>query len=225
MTKIGEDYIGSRRQRAFDVVTSASLGIATAPLVGATALALGVHNREPRLFLRQERIGMDGKTFDIYKIRTIRGQDRSGLIEEGGSEHPHATVFAKLVRKLGIDELPQSANILLGDLHMVGIRVQTPITLQQRQDADPILFEDWNYWYERNTGVLGPGQNLAHRFEGTYSENSALIRDVMRVDIEGCEKASLGNDIKCLIQTPASLMQGAAQMIRNNIAQSGEAQS
>lgn len=213
VTKIGEAYIGSPEQTAFDIVAATSLGIASSPFLGAAAIALGIEQRDFRVFFRQGRIGKNGERFDIFKLRTIPGQDHSGQLEVGGSEHPRASLLGKIVRKAGIDELPQSINVLRRDIHFVGVRTQVPITMEQRHDADPVLFDEWSEWAKLNPGFIGPGQELAHLHPGAYTESSALISDVMRLDVIGCENASLSNDIACLARTPTSMVRGIFNML------------
>lgn len=208
MTKFGEAYIGSKEQRLFDVSGAIAIGAVSWPAVAAAALALKWETGSTA-FLKQQRIGKNGEPFKILKIRTLVEQDLSGIQELGGSDHPLAGRIGRIVRKLGIDEFPQIVNVLRSDLHLVGVRTQIEITREQRRDADPYLYEDWDYWARQNPGALSPGAVLAHMHNGAYSENSDLIRDVMKLEIGHCETASLGRDMDFLISCPIKLI-GAA---------------
>ncbi|HUD05453.1 MAG TPA: sugar transferase [Candidatus Saccharimonadales bacterium] len=173
------------------------------------------------MLFRQERIGKGGVPFDILKLKTMPGQDHSGENEAGGSEHSEASLLSKFCRKSAADELPQCINVILGNLHLVGVRPQTPITLEQRQHADPVLYEDWFWWATLNPGVVGPGQGLAHVHQGAYTESSELVKKVMRADVNYCEKASLKQDIACIATTPIPVVRGLYNMLRSKRAENG----
>ena len=107
------------KKRIFDVFLSSTMIVACAPVMGVliagTALTLG----RP-IYFKQKRIGKDGMPFDILKIRSM-----TDARDEEGNLLPDAqrmTRFGKLIRKVGIDELPQLYNILKGDMSFVGPR-------------------------------------------------------------------------------------------------------
>lgn len=188
--KTGIEYIGSLEHRAFDLLGSLLLAIPSVPVAAAAAIAIKSELGGASSIMRQRRVGMHGSTFDLFKLRTFLDQLADGSNDIGGSEHPLASPRAKLIRKKGLDEVPQLANVICGDMHLVGLRPQLPEVLEERAEADKGLFNDWYWWYERNIGILGDGQAYAHGF-GTYNENSSVVCEVMRLDIAGCESASI----------------------------------
>ncbi len=106
-------------KRMLDVVVSATALAAASPILAAVAIAVRMKLGSPVLF-RQPRAGKDGKTFSIYKFRTMtdeRGPDGE-LLPDG----QRLTPFGKLLRKTSLDELPELYNILQGDMSLVGPR-------------------------------------------------------------------------------------------------------
>jgi lipopolysaccharide/colanic/teichoic acid biosynthesis glycosyltransferase len=213
MPKTGESYVISREKRTFDIATALCIGCTTAPLMGIMAAALCAERGSGDVLLRQMRLGKQGATFSLLKLRTMAIQDYNGTCEIGGSHHPMASKLGKLVRGSGIDELPQVWNVLSGDLHMVGIRPQIPLTLEQRRSADSGLFDEWWEWAKINPGLFGNAQAYAHEVGSYHEDDPTVIPKVMRLDIKGCENASLANDIACIATAPRNVAEGIARHI------------
>ncbi len=144
----------------------------------------------------------------ITKLRTLPQQETDDYFETFGTVDPRATKLGQYVRKIGIDELPQLASVLRGEMSLTGIRPQVPTVLEQREELDPIMFKDWFYCYERDIGVLGPGQAYAHTV-GTYTENQEIVRTLMRLDIEAYDTASLHHDMATVLGQPIDLIRSA----------------
>jgi lipopolysaccharide/colanic/teichoic acid biosynthesis glycosyltransferase len=132
-----------RVKRALDIV---------AGLAGSAALVLAIPfvfvgnkfaNQGP-LFFSQTRVGRHGRTIQIYKLRTMTvSQEKpigraanSGAWTEPGD--PRVTRFGRVLRRLHLDELPQSFNILRGDLSLVGPRPEQPHYVEQLSAAFPL---------------------------------------------------------------------------------------
>src|SRR5919106_1511016 len=94
-----------------------------------------VANRGP-LFFRQPRVGRNGKTFEIFKFRTMR-TDPNGEGEWTAKDDPRLTPFGRLLRRLHIDELPQMLNILRGELSVVGPRPEQPRYVEELIEKIP----------------------------------------------------------------------------------------
>jgi len=111
------------------------------PLMTVVALAVRLTSRGPVLF-RQDRVGRDGRTFEMLKFRSMRqGADREHTVLAGPSdgdgvlfklrEDPRVTTVGKVLRRLSLDELPQLFNVLAGQMSLVGPRPPLPSEVSQ----------------------------------------------------------------------------------------------
>lgn len=102
----------------------AALGLAaTAPLIAVTALAVAVASRGPILF-RQERVGRNGRSFILFKFRTmIVGQGGAQVTARGDTR---VTSIGRFLRRTKLDELPELYNVLKGEMSLVGPRPEVP---------------------------------------------------------------------------------------------------
>jgi Undecaprenyl-phosphate glucose phosphotransferase len=113
-------------KRVFDICFSLNVLILTAPLLGLIALIIRLTSQGP-IFFVQERIGLNGKPFKMYKFRSMRASTKSESDTEWTtSEDTRKTSFGKLLRKTSLDELPQFINVLKGDMSVVGPRPERP---------------------------------------------------------------------------------------------------
>ena len=101
-------------------------------------LAIGVKLSSPgAVFYRQERVGWNGKTFMMFKFRSMpENVERSG-VQWGGSKHKQVTPFGAFIRKTSLDELPQFINVLKGDMSIVGPRPERPMFVEKFKDEIP----------------------------------------------------------------------------------------
>ena len=109
-------------KRALDILISAPLALATAPLVALLAIAVRIESPGDPIY-RQERVGRDGRLFEIYKLRTmVSGAEFTGAglaIAEGDSR---ITRLGALLRRSSLDELPNLWNVVRGEMSVVGPR-------------------------------------------------------------------------------------------------------
>jgi lipopolysaccharide/colanic/teichoic acid biosynthesis glycosyltransferase len=109
-------------KRALDVL-GATVGLTlSAPLLAASAVAVRLEDRGP-VFFRQERVGQDGRLFEVLKLRTMvvnaHTQGAGYAVDKGDSR---ITRVGSLLRKTSLDELPQLWNVLRGEMSLVGPR-------------------------------------------------------------------------------------------------------
>lgn len=105
------------------------------------ALAIKLNSRGPVLF-RQERVGRNGKTFHIYKYRTMKAVNADGSAETNGPVFAAAgdtriTLVGRFLRRTRLDEIPQFINILSGEMSLVGPRPERPEFVRQLTEAMP----------------------------------------------------------------------------------------
>lgn len=108
-------------KRLFDIVVSSVMLVLVSPILVGIALCIKLDS-EGAVFYRQERITTYGKTFRIFKFRTmVVNADRIGALVTTGNDS-RITNIGRKIRKCRLDELPQLINILLGDMTFVGTR-------------------------------------------------------------------------------------------------------
>jgi len=153
-------------------------------------------------FIKQTRVGLHGKNFDMYKFRTMKinshneRTDLDELNQQSGplfkiDDDPRIIKGAKSLRKFSLDELPQLLNVLKGQMSLVGPR--------------PLFPEDNEYFdenYIRRLNVLPGITGLLQINE----RNTSDFKIWYKYDIEYIENWSLLLDIKILLKTPISLM-------------------
>jgi lipopolysaccharide/colanic/teichoic acid biosynthesis glycosyltransferase len=118
-------------KRALDIV-GASVGLTiSAPLLAASALAVRLEDGGP-VFFRQQRVGLDGRLFDVLKLRTMivdaHTQGAGYAVDKGDSR---ITRIGKLLRRTSLDELPQLWNVVRGEMSLVGPRPTLSYQVEQ----------------------------------------------------------------------------------------------
>ena len=132
-------------KRGFDVTASLIGMTAALPLAAAISLLIVIDDHTGNVIFRQTRVGMNGRPFVMYKFRTMRmaeGEDIDDLLimnESDGpvfkmKDDPRITRFGSFLRRSHLDELPQLANILKGDMSFVGPRPPLPQEVECYED-------------------------------------------------------------------------------------------
>ncbi len=129
-------------KRLIDVVLSVMAIIVLSWLYLIIAVLIKCTSKGPVLF-KQDRIGKDGKTYQIYKFRSMKvGAEKSGVYSD--NKDPRVTAIGKFIRITSIDELPQLFNILKGDMALIGPRpplTYHPWKLEEYSDFQKRMFE------------------------------------------------------------------------------------
>ena len=177
-------------KRLFDLA-GATLGLLiTAPVTLLCALLIKLSSRGPVLY-RQERMGENGKSFTIYKLRTmpVDVESRSGPVLPANDD-PRATSLGRILRRTSIDELPQLWNVLKGDMSLVGPRPERPVFVEQFKESIPRYMSR----HLVKSGLTGWAQ-----VNGLRGDTS--IRTRVEYDMYYLENWSLFFDFKILILT------------------------
>ncbi len=124
-------------KRAIDVAISGLALTVGAPILGAIAIFIRWTSTGP-VFYKQERMGLDGKAFNVYKFRSmlVGAEDETGPVW-ARDDDPRATPIGRWLRKLDLDELPQLWNVLRGDMSIVGPRPERPYFVEQFKHRIP----------------------------------------------------------------------------------------
>jgi len=112
-------------KRAFDVILSSISLLLLSPFLVLVALLIKLESKGPVLY-RQLRVGLNGKPFYIYKLRTMEvGAGQKGPLITGADD-PRLTRVGRLLRKVKLDEMPQLFHVLRGEMSLVGPRPEVP---------------------------------------------------------------------------------------------------
>ena len=175
-------------------VAGATIGLALAsPALAAAAVAIKLDDGGPVLY-RQRRVGKDGRDFDLLKLRTmVVDAERLGAgfaVDEGD---PRITRVGRVLRRLSLDELPQLANVLTGDMSLIGPR---PTLRYQVERYD----ERQRRRLDVKPGITGWAQ-VHGRARLPWAERIEL-------DLYYVENRSPLLDLKILVRTPFALFAG-----------------
>lgn len=191
LKRIPLTFWGSVAKRGFDLVVSVTLLLLLSPLLLLIAAAIRLDSRGPALF-RQERVGIDGRRFTMYKFRSMVAgaeamDDEAGL---GIREDVRRTRLGVLLRKLSMDELPQLLNVARGDMSLVGPRPERLSYVEKFGDAVPKYLDR----HRVKTGMTGWAQVNGLRGDTSLEER-------VRYDLYYVEHWSFAFDMKILLRT------------------------
>ena len=186
-------------KRAFDIIASALGLILLSPLFALIALQVKLSSRGP-VFYSQERIGLYGLPFRIYKFRTmIDHAEEAGLPQLTHDNDPRITKVGHWLRKYRFDELPQLWNILRGDMSIVGPRPERPFFIEQIMKEAPY----YCLLYKVRPGLTSWGP-----IRVGYTDTTEKMIERLNCDIVYVENMSLLLDLKILFFTTGVIIKG-----------------
>ena len=191
--KIIYKKLGFFIKRIFDILASGIALIVLLPIFAVIGIFIKLDSKGPVFFI-QERVGKDGKIFRAYKLRTMVSE-----AEELTGNNPvdkksaYITRIGKILRRIGIDELPQLINVLKGDMSLVGPR---PTILCQVKEYDD---------FQRKRLIVKPGITGWALING---RNNLNWPERIKLDIWYIEHWSFWLDIKILLKTIPVIMVG-----------------
>ena len=188
-------------KRLIDIVFSFVILLLTIPFIFFITFFILIADGFPPI-IKQERIGLHGKKFNMYKFRTMKVDSHKEreflqkLNEHDGplfkiENDPRFIKGAKLVRKFSLDELPQIINILKGEMSLVGPR---PLFAEDNAHFDEI--------YVRRLNVLPGLTGLLQINE----RNTADFEIWHKYDMQYMENWSIYNDLKIILKTPLAIL-------------------
>ena len=176
-------------KRALDVTFSLIGTAVSSPILLAVAAAVKLDSKGPVIF-KQERLGKDGKVFEMYKFRSMCvGAEHMGTGTYSYKGDSRVTRVGKIIRATSLDELPQFINILKGDMSFIGPRptlTYHPWKLEEYTDFQRRRFEV-------RPGITGLAQ--------VHGRKAIDWNDRIKYDVEYVDNLSLGLDCKILFQT------------------------
>ena len=179
-------------KRLMDIALSLGLIVFSLPVTILSSLIIKLESKGP-VFYKQERMGLNGKIFKIYKFRSMvsDAEKISGPVWST-KDDPRITRFGRFIRKVRIDEIPQTLNILKGDMSFVGPRPERPFFVEKLSHEIPL--------YKRRLKVR-PGVTGWAQVKHKYDENIEDVKMKTRYDLFYIENMSLRMDFKIIFRT------------------------
>ena len=186
-------------KRLSDIIFATILIILAMPIMLITALVIIAENGFP-VFYRQERVGLNGRLFNVIKFRSMRNDaEKDGKPIWAKAKDDRVTKVGGIIRKLRIDELPQLFSVLKGDMSLVGPRPERPFFVDQLTKEIPF----YAVRHSVKPGVTGWAQVRYHY--GATVEDSA---EKLQYDLYYVKNHSLFLDIVVLFETIGVVLTG-----------------
>ena len=194
----------------FDKVLALLLLIPLSPIILGIAIWIKLDSEGP-VFYRQERITIYGRTFRIFKFRTmVKDADKMGAAVTQQNDPRISKVGCKL-RKVRLDELPQLINVLIGDMCFVGVRPEVAKYVNRYTDemnatlllpagiTSPASIE-----YKDEDEVIEKYKGSGRSIDDIYVEE--ILPDKMKYNLKYIKEFSVINDIKIMIRTALAVI-------------------
>ena len=199
------DHVAYRVKNAFSVAAAFGILIIWSPVMLAIALGIKLTSKGP-VFFKQKRVGLRGRTFLMYKFRTMvtNAEDlKESLMQFNEADgpvfkikdDPRITKIGKFLRKTGLDELPQFINVLKGDMSLVGPRPPVPDEVKQ-----------YERWQLRRLSMK-PGITCTWQIKP--NRNDISFEDWMKMDLQYIDNWSNKLDLVLFFKTIKTVIKGS----------------
>lgn len=175
-------------KRIFEILFSLLLLVVTLPVLLVTAIAIKLES-PGSVFYKQERVGKNGKLFNVWKLRSMRTDAEKNGPQWASKNDTRVTRVGSFIRKTRIDELPQLFNILSGDMSLIGPRPERPMFTEQFDKEIPGF---------KNRLLVKPGLTGWAQVNGGYEMTPAEKLDL---DMYYIQKQSFALDTKIFFRT------------------------
>ena len=197
--RIGPDWRGPARDaplrdwvnRLGDVLTSLAFLAVTLPLMLLTALMVRLDSPGP-VFYRQERVGLNGEVFTLFKFRSMRVDAELKGPTWASQSDPRITRVGSFLRRTRIDELPQLVNVLRGQMSFIGPRPERPHFVEKLSEVVP---------HYRDRASVKPGLTGWAQVNFPYGASIEDARVKLSYDLYYVKHRSLLLDLLILIAT------------------------
>jgi exopolysaccharide biosynthesis polyprenyl glycosylphosphotransferase len=183
-------------KRGMDLLLAGAALLLLLPLLGLIVAAIRLTSRGPVLY-RQERMGLDGRRFQILKFRSMVPESEPDGARFAADADPRVTTLGRILRKASLDELPQLLNVLRGEMSLVGPRPERPVFIQDFRGH----FPRYMLRHRVKSGMTGLAQ--VYGWRGNTSVKKRLEHDLFYI-----EHWSLWLDMKILWMTIPAVLRG-----------------
>ena len=185
-------------KRLVDLVFAVAGLVLAVPLMALTAAAIRLGSPGPILY-RQERVGEGGRTFTLYKFRSMGADAERGTPVWARDQDDRVTRVGRIIRLTRVDELPQLWNVLKGDMSFVGPRPERPYFVRQLAAAIPFYMER----HAVKPGVTGWAQ-VKYRYGASVED----AMEKLRYDLYYIKHLSIVFDLTIAIDTVKVILSG-----------------
>ncbi|EST11245.1 capsular polysaccharide biosynthesis protein [Sporolactobacillus laevolacticus DSM 442] len=182
-------------KRVFDILCASVGVVLAAPIILVFSLLIVLETPGSPFYV-QERVGKNGKTFRLVKLRSMRKDAERGGAKWAEAHDPRVTRVGRFIRKTRIDELPQLISVLKGDMSMIGPRPERPMFTEEFDREIPGF---------KNRLLVKPGLTGLAQVSGGYdlSPKEKLVFDLVYV-----RNLSPMLELKILLRTIKVLLTG-----------------
>ena len=194
-----QGVVRTAMKRISDVLCALVLLIASAPIMLVTMLLIAIDSPGP-IFYRQQRVGLNGKPFDVLKFRSMRvDAEKDGKARWASAADDRITRIGHLIRLVRIDELPQLYNVLKGEMSLVGPRPERPFFVDT-------LTKDIPYYAVRHSvkpGITGWAQ-VRYAYGGSFEH----AQQKLQYDLYYVKNHTLFLDLLIMFETVSVVLTG-----------------
>ena len=186
-------YLGVKR--VFDLTASAAALVVCSPLMLTIAALVKLESPGPAIF-KQERLGLNGVPFTMYKFRSMRLDAEKDGPRWAEVDDDRCTRVGRVIRRFHMDELPQLWNIVKGEMSIVGPRPEREFFYNEIEEELP----EYRCRLQVKPGLTGLSQ-----VNGCYNQTFA---ERLAYDVEYMQKRSFGLDLLCILKTVVVVLNG-----------------
>lgn len=190
-------------KEVLDMVGGSLLFVLFLPVMLVCALMIKLSDPEGPVLYRQVRVGLNGRLFTIYKLRTMYvDAEKHGKVQRAGQDDPRIIPMCRWMRKSHVDELPQLFNIVRGEMSLVGPRPERPELFEELSRNIP--------QFEKRLAVKPGLTGMAQIYNG-YDTDIASLRRKLEFDLKYIENMSLALEFKLLLATVSKFRDAGAR--------------
>lgn len=178
-------------RRVGELVISLAMLALTLPVIAAAAVAIRLDSPGPILY-RQRRVGLDGSSFVLFKLRSMRTDAEAAGPTWAAKQDPRVTRVGAFLRRTRIDELPQLVNVIRGDMGFVGPRPERPHFVEQLTEVIP---------HYRDRARVKPGVTGWAQVNYPYGASIEDARQKLSFDLYYVKHRSLTLDLLIILAT------------------------